>query len=874
MSTETITVLGKTFGSEEERREYFREELRKKLPELKKMEGFPIGEDDDIINLSDPPYYTACPNPWLNDFIAEWEEEKKELEKQGKRTAQHRNLEPFANDVYAKKNHPVYNAHGYHTKVPFVIIMQYLLHYTQPGDVVLDSFIGSGMTGVAGSFCENPTAEIKHNLELLNIGEKIVWGKRHIIGSDLAPYALHIASILNFHEVDKEFELIANQLLNELQDEFGWIYEYERDGVKSEIVYSVLTEFLECDNCGEAFAYWDAAVNPKTFDVSKDYSCTFCGSVTNNTKAKKHLETTFDDYLGEPRKKRKYETRLLSLITNGKRNEELVNNRKRDKRIDDLFGEIKISKSLFLGKGVEWGDLWRKGYHADVEYFHDLYTKENLIILSHLFLKINSLDVSFRIKRLLMFWFTASQSRLHIMNRYAPQHHRHVGPMANTYYISPLPAQISPFYFLRTKLNDILKLRGNTSLSNVLSLNSATTLKLTDECVDYIFTDPPFGGNIMYSELNYLYEYWLRCFTNASPEAIVSPFYNKGLFEYQVLMERSFSENFRVLKKGKTMTVEFSNTSAGVWNSIQYALQKAGFVISNVAGLSKGRGGMRAIIGPKAVNQDLVITCYKPSSDFDEKFLKHQSSDVGVWDFVDEHLNHLPIHLKQGDSTTAIIERSPKILFDRLIAFYVQRGLPVPIDAGKFQKGLCERFVERDGMFFTQEQVQTYDKKKSENPEFVQLSILVSSEQDGVLWLKNLLAETSLKYQDINPEWMQAIAGVRKGDVLPELAVLLEENFLEKEGKWYVPDPENEADLEQLRNKRLLKQFDEYCTQAAKPKGKIKEVRVDALRAGFKQCYQHKDFKTIVLVGDRIPNNLLMEDEVLLQFYDIASTRV
>ena len=59
----TITVLGKTFNSEEERRDYFREELRKKLPELKQMEGFPIGEDEDILNLSDPPYYTACPNP-------------------------------------------------------------------------------------------------------------------------------------------------------------------------------------------------------------------------------------------------------------------------------------------------------------------------------------------------------------------------------------------------------------------------------------------------------------------------------------------------------------------------------------------------------------------------------------------------------------------------------------------------------------------------------------------------------------------------------------------------------------------------------------------------------------------------------------------
>ena len=81
-----VTCLGMTFANDSERRAYFREELRKKLPELKKIEGFPIGEDDDIINLSDPPYYTACPNPWLNDFIKQWEEEKVSLESEGKRS--------------------------------------------------------------------------------------------------------------------------------------------------------------------------------------------------------------------------------------------------------------------------------------------------------------------------------------------------------------------------------------------------------------------------------------------------------------------------------------------------------------------------------------------------------------------------------------------------------------------------------------------------------------------------------------------------------------------------------------------------------------------------------------------------------------------
>ena len=96
---EPVTVLGITFDNDTKRREYFREELRKKLPELRQIEGFPIGSDDDIINLSDPPYYTACPNPWLNDFIAQWEEEKKELVKQRKRDEEKVVTEPYAADV-------------------------------------------------------------------------------------------------------------------------------------------------------------------------------------------------------------------------------------------------------------------------------------------------------------------------------------------------------------------------------------------------------------------------------------------------------------------------------------------------------------------------------------------------------------------------------------------------------------------------------------------------------------------------------------------------------------------------------------------------------------------------------------------------------
>ena len=130
-----VKCLGLEFENDAARRTHFIEELRKKLqdPEFRKIEGFPIGEDEDILKLSDPPYYTACPNPWIADFIEEWESQKPE-----KPADYHYHREPFAADVSEGKNEAIYNAHSYHTKVPHKAIMRYILHYTEPGDILFD----------------------------------------------------------------------------------------------------------------------------------------------------------------------------------------------------------------------------------------------------------------------------------------------------------------------------------------------------------------------------------------------------------------------------------------------------------------------------------------------------------------------------------------------------------------------------------------------------------------------------------------------------------------------------------------------------------------------------------------------------------------
>jgi len=508
------------------------------------------------------------------------------------------------------------------------------------------------------------------------------------------------------------------------------------------------------------------------------------------------------------------------------------------------------------------------------EYVHDFYPPRTLFLLTELY-KIIKIS---KYRKELLFIFTSMLPKLTLLNRFMPEHGGRalVGPRAGTLYVPHLSVENNLFEQFEFQLKKIIQAFHLIHEKNVSSVMSATHLYFNDNSIDYVFVDPPFGANIMYSELNSIPEGWLKVTTEDSKEAIENSGHNKTIFDYQDLMFSSFKEFFRVLKPGKWMTVEFSNTSAAVWNTIQYSLQHAGFIISMVSDLDKKRPGLVGMIGPTAVKQDLAITCYKPSEYFTSTFDQSQNSSSAVWEFVAEHLQHLPIHLVSGNSTTAIIERSPKILFDRLIAFYVQRGLPVPIDAGKFQQGLRERFIERDGMFFTNEQVQEYDRKKAAVPNFVQLSIFVANEQDAIYWLRHILEAAPKTEQDLHPLWMKEVAGnMRKGDTLPEMRTILEENFLKNEkGQWYLPDPENEADLEKLRTKRLLRLFETYRIEAFKPKGKIKEARVEALRAGFKECYQEKDFKTIVHIGDRIPNNLLMEDEVLLQFYDIACSRI
>lgn len=855
MSNENkIIVLGKEFTTEEERRTYFREELRKKLPELKQMEGFPIGEDEDILNLSDPPYYTACPNPWLNDFIEGWEKEKEELEKQGLRKGDFEVTEPYAADVSEGKNNPIYNAHSYHTKVPHPAIMRYILHYTQPGDVIFDGFAGTGMTKVA--------------TQMLNYIEGKEKSARKCITGDLSPFATYLDYSFNKKIISEEYITKTAEITKKIKSDYSWVYKTKHaHGVYGDIRYTIWSEFILCPNCEHEENMWSIKEN-SSGKTGRNVKCKNCNRDIDINKSNKSYETVYDDIIKKTIKQIKFRPVLINYEYNRGNYEKKPDDY--DLKILDKISSQAISLNLInneITNGDKMGDPLNKGYSN----IHHFYTRRNLYVINKLF----ELAEEYNPHRWAAFNTSWHATKMRRYN--SGGGHR---PMSGTIYFPPNHSEGNMIEVFFKKLRDLKKFIKKSNVykkENVLGYcDSASSVKIKKESIDYIFTDPPFGANLMYSELNLVWESWLRVKENTIKEAIQNKTQNKSLMEYQVLLNECFQNYYKFLKPGKWMTVIFSNTNAAVWNSIQNALQSSGFIVANVSSLDKKQRSINSYVTKSAVKQDLVISCYKPSSEFDQKFNQHKHSDVGVWEFVAEHLEHLPIHLVSGNSTTAIVERSPKILFDRLIAFYVQRGLPVPIDAWKFQQGLRERFIERDGMFFTNEQVQEYDRKKAEVPNFVQMSIFVANEQDAIYWLRNILEKEPKTEQDLHPLWMKEVAGnMRKGDNLPEMRTILEENFLNNDkGQWYLPDPENEADLEKLRTNRLLKQFKTLLHEINSSKKKIKEIRVEAVRAGFKQCYQDKDFKTIVQIGDRIPNKILMEDEVLLQFYDIASSRV
>lgn len=843
---EPVTCLGMIFESEDARREYFREELRKKLPELKQIEGFPIGEDDDIINLSDPPYYTACPNPWLNDFIEEWEKEKEVLEKEGKRNADFEVKEPYASDVSFGKYNDIYFKHPYHTKVPIAAIESYLKHYVQDGDIVLDGFAGTGMTGVASQM-------INKNIKAIT--------------SDLSPIACYVNSYYNNPSSKEVLRLKFSKVIEDIENRYSYLYTTAHDDSSFGKIESIIwSEVFICPHCSSDVVFWGNGVDIKNGKVLKKIHCPNCSGDFTKNEVPKNFVTEYDTELDLVLPIVKIVPVRITYKYNDKSyykkpdNSDLI----KLKEIDSFKIPYWVPINE-IPKGEKTPDALKYG----IEYVNKIYFKRSLIVFAAFYNMIDDTSL-LGILTSVAFRITKRYALTYMSGKWGAGG----GPTNGTYYIPSLLKELNAFEVLRSAYKKCERAYFSSTKSSIISTQSSTNFLIPSNSIDYIFTDPPFGGNFIYSELNYIWESWLKVFTNNKEESITSTTYNKGFEEYHKLMKAVFSEYYRVLKPKRWISIEFSNTKAKIWNILQLSLQEAGFVIVNVSSLDKQKGSFNAQTSSVSVKQDLIVTCYKPVDDLSEMSSK-TAGDSNVWNFIDTYLERVPRYRIKNSILSSVLERTPKIIFDRFVSYNIQRSLPITLDSGHFQKKLSELYIERDGMIFSATQASEYEDQKRNALKFVSLGIIVSDEASGIQWLINQLRNSPKTYNEISPEWMQATNALRKNDILPELKQILEENFIKMEdGKWRLPNIRDDVDKEALRTKSLLREFKKYVEAASKPKAKIKEARVEALRAGFKQCYIDKDFKTIVLVGDKIPQNLRDEDEILLQFYDIALNKM
>lgn len=901
-----VECLGKTFENDQARRDYYLAILAEKLkdPEFRKIEGFPIGADEDILNLSDPPYYTACPNPFLNDFICLYGRPYDSNEEYKR--------EPYAADVSEGKYDPIYKFHPYPTKVPHKAIMRYILHFTNPGDLVFDGFCGTGMTGVAAQMCGNKEVVESLGYKVLSDGtilrldtDTSNWvafsklGARVAVLNDLSPSASFISYNYNTPEDAIEFSKIATKLLKQIHEELGWMFETKNsEGVVGKINYTVFSEVFICNECASEIVFWDAAVDQEAGKVKEVFPCTHCGSALTKKKLDRAWSNNLDIATGNTKSVAKIKPVLINYSIGSGRFEKIPDN-------DDLkkLEEIESRKVLswFPTSRMMEGKETRRNDPFGLTHVHDFYFRRNLEVLSRLSELIPSSKFNLLITKV-----TLQITKLYRYTYQSGVWGAGGGPLSGTLYVPSLIKDLNIFNQLESALSSRKKIELPGIYENYIGgCQSSTTIQnIPDNSLDYIFIDPPFGSNLYYSELAFLWESWLRVLTSNKEEAIENSAQNKGINEYRYLIEACFKEAYRILKPGRWMTVEFSNTQSNVWNTIQIALLDAGFLIANVSALDKQKGSFKVVTTPTAVKQDLVISAYKPKSNFDKSSFDKSSED-GVWDFIRSHLGYLPIIKREGNELVKVPERDPRILFDQVVAYFVRNMRDVPLSSKEFQNGLIERFSERDGMIFLPEQVAQYDKARMSSTKLRQLSIFVHDEASAIDWLRQLLLDKPQTYQDIQPKFMSELAGWKKAEVQLELIKLLEQNFLKFNGqglvpaqihsylstnfkelrglekddpellakakdRWFVPDPNNEEQLQALRERDLLKQFEEYKTFSGK---KIKQVRMEAVRAGFKKAWKDRDYETIIHIAEKIPESLLQEDEKLLMWYDQAQTR-
>lgn len=273
------------------------------------------------------------------------------------------------------------------------------------------------------------------------------------------------------------------------------------------------------------------------------------------------------------------------------------------------FLEKRFFPTTVLPEGVNLNQPIKHGL-TSIDRF---YTSRNLSAMSHLWREIHRLK-DIQLVSALAFTFTSLYQRVTRLSEF-----RFWGGSGNTarFNVPFIFNETNVFVTFARKAASVLDHLETTAINyqgkKSVVCNSATNLSyLPSESIDFIFTDPPFGANINYSEMNILWEAWLGEFTNSTNEAIINRVQGKSVEEYENLMTQILSECYRVLRPSHWMLLVFMNSSEKVWNALKASIRAAGFITERLDIFDKQHGTFKQFVSDNTAGCDLVLHCRKP----------------------------------------------------------------------------------------------------------------------------------------------------------------------------------------------------------------------------------------------------------------------
>ena len=147
-----------------------------------------------------------------------------------------------------------------------------------------------------------------------------------------------------------------------------------------------------------------------------------------------------------------------------------------------------------------------------------------------------------------------------------------------------------------------------------------TILNFVDEkSIDFILTDPPYGGLVPYMDLSMIWLVWLKkidakYMPNLQSEITIKD--KKNMTDYNLKFQKAIKNIYKVLKPEGKVVFTFHNKNIKIWNAFLKAIRLGGFKIEQVIHQQNKRTGESNVANPYGTSgTDFYIRCVKEPMD-------------------------------------------------------------------------------------------------------------------------------------------------------------------------------------------------------------------------------------------------------------------